>query len=483
MGGPNSPGGQSTFGQGTSWVPLALAGVGGALAGAGRAGSPASNLGIGLVQPMLSYYANQAATADERARRMKMEDDWIARQQAKDEQAEQQRWADVALKSGQYEVGPSEAPGGRAVTFGKNTMYFNPVQRTGITPYLPTIRALYGDPAAEELIKASANVPDRAIGPFLQTWIPAYQQQHERKQNEAFGGTIDQLSRPQIGMGTGQGGTMSDTPELGAPVIPPALAQTIKASLSIPDARKEALKTIYERLGEYGMDTGAANTTPGVGETSSRRVVQEPGKRPRVETTISPENPQRTLDTKETAFTVAEGERLEKSPGYRALYQAADSAGKEALSSMVNGAKQGIPADLQSLRNAMTSTGTTPESFDKAKLDYYRRTGKLNQFFDRAMENSDPDRQDKRELVKNIGQQIRDGETEITTIPPKHPTYPDKAKRLADKYRMIADASPNAWGKIAFQRMAELLGWDQATYKAEASAFAAQHGLSVKGGQ
>jgi hypothetical protein len=31
--------------------------------------------------------------------------------------------------------------------------------------------------------------------------------------------------------------------------------------------------------------------------------------------------------------------------------------------------------------------------------------------------------------------------------------------------------------------MAELLGWSETQYKAEASQFAAQHGLNIKGGQ
>jgi hypothetical protein len=474
----------STFGQGTSWVPLALAGVGGALAGAGRAGSPASQLGMGLVQPMLSYYANQAATADERARRMKMEDDWIARQKAKDEQAEQHSWADLALKSGQYDPSLTETPGSRPITFGKNTIYLQKRPDFSIEPFVQMAEAAFPG-SGETYRKSMEGVPASQRAALAEPMFKAAQMAHGNTQTQNFYNTIGAMARPkpivtpemELGMGT--------PPPMSPPSITGDEAALYQQGIQFPETRQQSFKQLQERLAE--LTPGSAptiNTTAKPGETVSVREVFEAGKRrPRTEVTRTPENPQRALDTKETAFTVAEGERLEKSPGYNALYQAADAAGKEALTSMLNGAKQGIPADLQSLRSAMANTGTTADTFDKAKLAELKRTGRLSEVIQNQANASDPDRQAKQLLVNNLGSQIKEAESEITTIPPKHQTYPAKAKALADKYRMIADASPKVWGKIAFQRMAELLGWDQATYKAEASAFAAQHGLSVKGGQ
>jgi hypothetical protein len=130
----------------------------------------------------------------------------------------------------------------------------------------------------------------------------------------------------------------------------------------------------------------------------------------------------------------------------------------------------------------MTNTGTTADSLEKEKLAYYKaHPGLLDKVILQGVAAGDPNRHSADKLVETLGSQIRQEETDIASIPPAHPTYPAKAKSLAARYRSIADAAPESWGKYAFQRMGELLGWDQATYTQERAAFAAKHGLQTKG--
>jgi len=190
MNGADGSGGGGTFGQGTSWVPLSIATLGAGLAGAGRQGSPASQLGMSLVGPMLTYYANQAATADERQRRRAIEDELMQRQRQMDTQQEQYRWADLALKSGQYEPSLTESPGATPLKFGQQTMYLRQTPQAGLDPYISLIRNMYGDQAAEQAKQSLASVPSRSIAPFVQAMLPALERGQERKQAEELAGTV-----------------------------------------------------------------------------------------------------------------------------------------------------------------------------------------------------------------------------------------------------------------------------------------------------
>jgi hypothetical protein len=473
----------NTFGQGTSWVPLGLAALGGGLAGAGRAGSPASNMGSGLMSSMLGYYANQAATADERARRMKIEDESLQRQKDIDAQNRQVQFGNLAIQSG-HGVSMQPVPGAIESTIGGQKVWFTPKQDFPIEAFAQMAETAFPG-SGESYRKSMGLVPAPQRAALAEPMFKASQAGYDRTQTQNLFNTIGALGRPtpnvtpemELGMGT--------PPPMSPPSFTPAQVAMYQQAAQFPESRQQAFKTMQEHLAELTPGAGPpVSTTPVSGTSQTRTETFEPGhRRPKVSITTSPENPQRALDTKETAVTIAEAERLEKSPGYKALYQAADASGKEALTTFLNLAKQGIPSGLQSLVSAMSNTGTSPDSLDKAKLDYYKKTGQLNTVLQNSVVASAPDRVQKEHLVQNIASNIKNLEADLALLPSKHPDYPNKAKRLAAEYRALADASPEIWGKRAFQKMAELLGWSETQYRAEASQFAAQHGIPLKGGQ
>jgi len=474
----------NTFGQGTSWVPLGLAALGGGLAGASRAGSPASNMGSGLMSSMLGYYANQAATADERARRMKIEDEGLQRQKDIDAQNRQVQFGNLAIQSG-HGVSMQPVPGAIESTIGGQKVWFTPKQDFPIDAFVQMAEAAFPGSGATYR-KSMESVPGPQRGALAEPMFKATQMAHGNTQTQNLYNTIGALGRstpnvtPEMELG------MGSPPPMSPPSLTPAQVAMYQQAAQFEGSRPKVFEQIQQNLAELAPGAGAQAPpqAPSPGMSRSTQWHQDPKtKRWSQNITEAPENPQRALDTKETSATIAEAERLEKSPGYKALYNAADPAGKEALTTFLNLAKQGIPAGLQSLVSAMSSTGTGAETFDKAKLAYLQKTGQLGQVLQNGVAASDPDRQGKQDLVRNLAAQVRTREEDLALIPVKHPDYANKAKGLASQYRALAEESPTVWGKRAFQRMAELLGWSETQYKAEASQFAAQHGLNIKGGQ
>jgi hypothetical protein len=494
------PGGSTlgnTFGQGTSWVPLGLAAIGGGLAGAGRAGSPASNLGSGLMSSMLGYYANQAATADERARRMRLEDEALQRQKTLDTQNEQYRLMNLWGQTG-GELGFDPTGGGKELgKIGTQSIYGRPASPFPTNSFIEAARAAYGEEGAKAIQQGIAGVSRKDLATVLPMLMQTAGVTAGQREGQTLSNMVEGLGQQKVMNAPSQEWAGATPPpeerrsdwslSVRPPVLSPEQVDVYRNQVRIPETRAAALKNLdthLQRFSPQSAGQGGPSATPPPGTSRATHWVQDKATGQwSQQITDTPENPQRALDTKETAATVAEAQRLEKSPGYKALYQAADPAGKEALTTFLNLAKQGIPAGLQSLVSAMSSTGTSPDSFDKARLAELRRTGRLGEYINNQVDASNPDRPAQQQLVNNLGVQIRLGEEEIGTLQPKHPQYAAKAKILAAKYREIADAAPRVWGKISFQRMAELLGWNEAQYKTEASQFAAQHGLQIKGGQ
>ena len=481
MGGPNTGGGNGMFGQGTSWVPLGLAALGGGLAGASRAGSPASNMGSGLMSSMLGYYANQAATADERARRMKIEDEALQRQKDIDAQNRQVQFGNLAIQSG-HGVSMQPVPGAIESTIGGQKVWFTPKQDFPIEAFAQMAETAFPG-SGDAYRKSMGLVPGPQRAALAEPMFKASQAGYDRTQTQNLFNTIGALGRPtpnvtpemELGMGT--------PPPMNPPPFTQAQVAMHQQAIQFPESRQQAFKTMQEHLAELTPSPAVpVSTVAEPGRAITTTTVNRPGKRPEVHTVNAPENPQHGIDRKDSEWASAEATRLEKSPGYKALYSSAGAAGKEGLTTLLNGAKAGNPAALQTLVTAMTNTGTTADSLEKEKLAYYKaHPGLLDKVILQGVAAGDPNRHSADKLVETLGSQIRQEETDIASIPPAHPTYPAKAKSLAARYRSIADAAPESWGKYAFQRMGELLGWDQATYTQERAAFAAKHGLQTKG--
>jgi hypothetical protein len=463
---------------------MGAAGIG--LAAAGRANSPASQMGSGLMSSMLGYYANQAATAEERARRMRMEDEQVQRQRTADTQNEDYRRASLLLNSGGFEPSLTGGPTDQKITFGQNSIYLRPKPQVAPEAWGGIISNAYGPDFAAQFTKSTAGMSPQQVQAMLPTFLESFKAAKQQEETSNLSNTIGALGREtpkvtpemELGMGT--------PPPMNPPAFTPPEVAGLQMGVRIPEARTKTIERMNERLGEIGMvKRPVPKPTPEPGQTYSQTVIERPGKPgSEVHTTYSPENPQRGIDKKDSEWASAEAARLEKSPGYQALKSSAGPAGKEGLTTLLNGAKAGNLAALQTLVAAMTNTGTTADSLDKEKLAYYKaHPGLLDKVILQGVAAGDPNRHSADKLVETLGSQIRQEETDITTVPPAHPTYPAKAKSLASRYRAIADAAPESWGKYAFQRMGELLGWDQATYAQERAAFAAKHGLQTKGGK
>jgi hypothetical protein len=369
---------------------------------------------------------------------------------------------------------------------GSQSVYGRPASPYPIQPFVSAVSSAYGPEAGKQFEQSIQNVPRKDLATLLPMLMQTAGVAHGQTQSQNLSNTIGALGREtpkvtpemELGMGT--------PPPMNPPPFTQSQVAMYQQAAQFPESRPQAFKQMQEHLAEFtpGAGAQAPPPAPSPGTSRSTQWHQDPKtKRWSQNITESPENPQRALDTKETAATIAEATRIEKSPGYKALYNAADPAGKEALTTFLNLAKQGIPAGLQSLVNAMSSTGTTAETFDKAKLAELKRTGRFNEVIKNQADASNPDRQGKQELVRNLAAQVRTSEDALALIPAKHPDYANKAKGLASQYRALAEESPTVWGKRAFQRMAELLGWDEGKYKAEVTQFAAQHGIPIKGGQ
>jgi len=472
----------NTFGQGTSWVPLGLAALGGGLAGASRAGSPASNMGSGLMSSMLGYYANQAATADERARRMKIEDEGLQRQKDIDAQNRQVQFGNLAIQSG-HGVSMQPVPGAIESTIGGQKVWFTPKQDFPIDAFVQMAEAAFPGSGATYR-KSMESVPGPQRGALAEPMFKATQMAHGNTQTQNLYNTIGALGRstpnvtPEMELG------MGSPPPMSPPSLTPAQVAMYQQAAQFEGSRPKVFEQIQQNLAELAPGAGPpVSTTPVPGTSKVTTETWDPGhRRPKVSIVTSPENPQHGIDRKDSEWASAEATRLEKSPGYKALYSSAGAAGKEGLTTLLNGAKAGNPAALQTLVTAMTNTGTTADSLEKEKLAYYKaHPGLLDKVILQGVAAGDPNRHSADKLVETLGSQIRQEETDIAPVPPAHPTYPAKAKSLAARYRSIADAAPESWGKYAFQRMGELLGWDQATYAQERAAFAAKHGLQTKG--
>jgi hypothetical protein len=472
----------NTFGQGTSWVPLGLAALGGGLAGASRAGSPASNMGSGLMSSMLGYYANQAATADERARRMKIEDEGLQRQKDIDAQNRQVQFGNLAIQSG-HGVSMQPVPGAIESTIGGQKVWFTPKQDFPIDAFVQMAEAAFPGSGATYR-KSMESVPGPQRGALAEPMFKATQMAHGNTQTQNLYNTIGALGRstpnvtPEMELG------MGSPPPMSPPSLTPAQVAMYQQAAQFEGSRPKVFEQIQQNLAELAPGAGPpVDTTPPPGMVRTRTDTWDPAhRRPKVSIVTSPENPAVQVNAQDAAFAKVEAARYEASPDYRKFVDSLDYRGKAAITTSLNKAKAGIPSGITEIQEAMGVKETGSLGPDKQFGEWLAKHPKEAEAYNRGKAEH-PDVQRSREREKHYLTKISGLEETLRITQKTHPNYPAIAQQQAENYRNLAEQDPAKWYKEAFSHMAELLGWTRAKAMEESTAFAKRHNLQIQGVQ
>lgn len=473
----------NTFGQGTSWVPLGLAALGGGLAGAGRAGSPASNMGSGLMSSMLGYYANQAATADERARRMKIEDEALQRQKAMDEQNRQVQFGNLAIQSG-HGISMQAAPGAIESNIGGQKVWFTPPAPYPIKAFRGAIDSAYGPDEASKFDQSTAGLSAKDLATIAPILMQSAGVSHGKTQTQNLSNTIGALGRetpkvtPEMELG------MGSPPPMNPPPFTQAQVAMYQQAAQFPESRNEALKQINTHLRRVSPQTGSQQGPGPVrpGFSRSEQYIQDENTgqwSQRV--TDTPEHPTVKSAAETAAFAKVEAARYDASPRFKKFFDSLNDRGQEAITTSLNKAKSGDIAGITEIQEAMGEKESGDLGPDKQFGNYLEKNPKQRE--DYFKDKANPEKQRARDREKHYLSRISGLEETLRITQPTHPTYPAIAQQQAENWRNLAEQDPAKWYNEAFSHMAKLLGWTRTKAMEESAAFAKRHKLQIQGVQ
>lgn len=479
-----------------NWVPLTIGALGAGLAGAGRAGSPASNLGIGLVQPLLTYYMKEAVTADERARRQRIEDELLQRQREQDDQTAAWRMVQ-AFTQGGWQPTTEPKPGTLPATLGKTPLFLQPPAQTSMEPFARMAESAYGPEAAAEFRQAMTGVDPRQVPILAKPFFEALQVRQGRQQAEGLGNVLEQLSRPQVKEDTGQEWAVSGPPALTPPPISPAQAAFYKAGMAMPDVRQQAVKSIDQVLASQPdlmqsirpiVDALKQGPT-GAASRVSWGVTQRPGERgPTVSAQVAPESATERETTRNIEDTKASAMALERDPQFLSAMQRLPMQAQVSIKNLLADAKRGNSASLSSVHQVLLSSAEPQKlGLQDLELAWYRQHPEDFQKYMRARSKGN----DKETFyLKQIASM-----SERKQYLPPHELNPDGSVKTLNPqlakieqeeslyWRRLAEQDPQQYFEEAFTHLPRLLRWTRDQFNREAQEFAIRHNLKITGGQ
>lgn len=265
-------------GQG-DWIAPAIALGAAGLAGAGRTGSPASNLGLALLPPIIGAYAERGITSEERARKQALEDFLRQRMERRDIQEQSSALGNLYLQSGLYEPVAEGEPaqiqldiGGRKVGLRQRD---RPDVNYAIAAYGQALGPEFERAARGAGFKGSPEEQMRQLAALATAW-PAGEQRQAR---ERWLTTVEGLAKPGLaerGILPGDlGESWTTAGRTTVEPVPPRLTPEVAAILRgtgegvIPPAAIDNLlravrpqKSIAEQVQEFQRATGQQPAPP-----------------------------------------------------------------------------------------------------------------------------------------------------------------------------------------------------------------------------
>lgn len=185
-----TPGGSS------DWIAPAIALGAAGLAGAGRTGSPASNLGLAILPPILGAYAERGITSEERGRKKALEDYLRQRLERRDVQEQSSALGNLYLQSGLYEPVAEGEPAQIQLDIGGRKVGLRQRERPDINyatrAYTEALGPEFGQVAGAAGFKGSPEEQLRQLAALATAW-PAREQRQARERTL---GAFDVLARP-----------------------------------------------------------------------------------------------------------------------------------------------------------------------------------------------------------------------------------------------------------------------------------------------